>query len=169
MTVPGWLACPNTPPCGHAGLFHDIGEPGDPRPTCCIGDCRCGQPTPFVAREWPPESVTTAVGDMLKTRRTPGLPDLPDLSQQPRRPPEYRVIPVDPLAALRAAVDAWQQLPRVVVSVVVPLGTMVVVEPHPDLPTVDRRTIALNPGDAHRIRTEHPLLALELGFLGWVP
>lgn len=36
------LACPNDPPCGHG--LHDIYEPGDPYPTCCIEGCTCGQP-----------------------------------------------------------------------------------------------------------------------------
>jgi hypothetical protein len=25
-------------------MLHDIYEPGDPYPTCCAEDCRCGQP-----------------------------------------------------------------------------------------------------------------------------
>jgi hypothetical protein len=34
--------CPNDPPCGH--YWHDIYEPGDPYPTCCVEGCRCGHP-----------------------------------------------------------------------------------------------------------------------------
>lgn len=36
------MKCPNDPPCGH--VWHDIYEPGDPYPTCCIEGCRCGHP-----------------------------------------------------------------------------------------------------------------------------
>jgi hypothetical protein len=39
-----WWECPNSPPCGHAGLFHDIDEPDDPSPTCCVEGCPCGRP-----------------------------------------------------------------------------------------------------------------------------
>lgn len=45
-----WSACPNDPPCPHAGLFHDIYEPSDPRPMCCIEGCRCGKADPRVNR-----------------------------------------------------------------------------------------------------------------------
>lgn len=34
--------CPNG--CGHLAMHHDIYEDGDPYPTCCCSDCRCGQP-----------------------------------------------------------------------------------------------------------------------------
>lgn len=42
-------ACPNQPPCGH--FLHDIDEPGDPYPTCCIEGCRCGQPGEVVVTQ----------------------------------------------------------------------------------------------------------------------
>lgn len=173
--APAWLVCPNTPPCGHSGLFHDIHEPDDPRPTCCIGACRCGRPPLTAVKAWPAESVATQVTDLLGATRALGPLDVPAptylaaLVESTQWGPEYRVIPVDPLPALEAAVQAWQawqqQRPRVVVSSTVPPGTMVVIEPHPDLPTVDQLTILLSPGDAHTIRGQHPLLALELGLL----
>lgn len=35
--------CPNTPPCDHPAMIHDIsGDPEDPRPMCCIDGCTCG-------------------------------------------------------------------------------------------------------------------------------
>jgi hypothetical protein len=37
-----WLRCPNTPPCPHPALVHDIWDYDDPRSTCCIDGCRCG-------------------------------------------------------------------------------------------------------------------------------
>lgn len=43
--VPAWLMCPNDPPCRHTGLLHDIDEPGDPSPACCVEGCPCGKPT----------------------------------------------------------------------------------------------------------------------------
>lgn len=43
--IPG---CPNNPPCGHAGLHHDVWDENDPLPMCCVyndnGDCPCGRP-----------------------------------------------------------------------------------------------------------------------------
>lgn len=42
LPVPPWLTCPNTPPCPHPGLLHDINDHDDPSPTCCAGDCTCG-------------------------------------------------------------------------------------------------------------------------------
>lgn len=36
--------CTADPPCGHLAMHHDIYEEGDPYPTCCASDCRCGQP-----------------------------------------------------------------------------------------------------------------------------
>lgn len=42
-----WLACPNTPPCPHPGLIHDIEDYDDPSPTCCVDGCRCGAPEPI--------------------------------------------------------------------------------------------------------------------------
>jgi len=44
-------ACPNDPPCPHGGLFHDIYEMGDPYPTCCMPDCRCGHPGDALCRK----------------------------------------------------------------------------------------------------------------------
>lgn len=41
MTAP-WLACPNTPPCPHSALSHDIWAHDDPRPACCVDGCDCG-------------------------------------------------------------------------------------------------------------------------------
>lgn len=38
------LTCPNEPQCPHPGVIHDIYEPGDPYPTCCIEGCTCGHP-----------------------------------------------------------------------------------------------------------------------------
>jgi len=43
------VRCPNEPPCGH--VLHDIYEPGDPYPTCCIEGCRCGHPGEAVIRK----------------------------------------------------------------------------------------------------------------------
>lgn len=37
-----WWKCPNDPPCGHAGLLHDVEDYEDPLPTCCVEGCRCG-------------------------------------------------------------------------------------------------------------------------------
>ncbi len=37
-----WWLCPNDPPCPHAAVLHDIEEPCDPSPTCCIEGCTCG-------------------------------------------------------------------------------------------------------------------------------
>lgn len=37
--VPG---CPNTPPCPHARIAHDVEDENDPLPMCCVGGCRCG-------------------------------------------------------------------------------------------------------------------------------
>jgi len=42
-----WGRCPNTPPCEHPSLIHDVsGDPEDPKPMCCADGCRCGQPAP---------------------------------------------------------------------------------------------------------------------------
>ncbi len=30
--------------CPHPGAAHDIYEPGDPYPTCCVEGCECGHP-----------------------------------------------------------------------------------------------------------------------------
>ncbi|ANN16219.1 hypothetical protein SD37_11585 [Amycolatopsis orientalis] len=39
--------CPNTPPCEHPAMIHDVsGDPEDPKPMCCADGCACGQPTP---------------------------------------------------------------------------------------------------------------------------
>lgn len=48
-----WWRCPNDPPCPHAGVFHDIEEPGDPIPTCCFDGCTCGHvPADIRAAAW---------------------------------------------------------------------------------------------------------------------
>jgi hypothetical protein len=44
VTGSGWWKCPNQPPCPHAGVFHDIYDFDDDRPTCCEEGCTCGQP-----------------------------------------------------------------------------------------------------------------------------
>ena len=44
VAVSGLEWCTADPPCGHLAMHHDIYEPGDPYPTCCASDCRCGQP-----------------------------------------------------------------------------------------------------------------------------
>ncbi|HEX3781730.1 MAG TPA: hypothetical protein VHX38_18865 [Pseudonocardiaceae bacterium] len=41
--VAGLTACPNTPPCPHPKLVHDIDELNAPRPTCCAVGCTCGR------------------------------------------------------------------------------------------------------------------------------
>lgn len=38
----GWWRCPNEPPCGHAGLFHDVYDDEDQVPRCCAEGCPCG-------------------------------------------------------------------------------------------------------------------------------
>jgi hypothetical protein len=46
-TAPPPWNCPNTPPCEHPSLVHDVsGDPEDPKPMCCADGCRCGQPDP---------------------------------------------------------------------------------------------------------------------------
>lgn len=40
-----WWLCPNTPPCGHGAVLHDIEEADDPLPRCCAEDCGCGERT----------------------------------------------------------------------------------------------------------------------------
>lgn len=37
--VPG---CPNTPPCSHARMSHDVEDYDDPLPMCCAEGCLCG-------------------------------------------------------------------------------------------------------------------------------
>jgi hypothetical protein len=43
-------ACPNDPPCPHGSFVHDIDEPDDPLPTCCVEGCDCGH-DPALRRE----------------------------------------------------------------------------------------------------------------------
>lgn len=37
--------------CSHWGGLHDIYEPGDPYPTCCVDGCRCGHPGDAIVRQ----------------------------------------------------------------------------------------------------------------------
>ena len=53
------LTCPNDPPCPHGGIFHDIYEPGDPYPTCCL--CECGHPGDAVMQRNHETGVVTVV------------------------------------------------------------------------------------------------------------
>lgn len=57
------LRCPNEPPCGHGGYLHDIYEPGDPYPTCCIEGCRCGHPGEAVIERHDDGTVTVLHAD----------------------------------------------------------------------------------------------------------
>jgi hypothetical protein len=41
-----WWLCPNTPPCPHTAVVHDICDWGDPAPTCCIDGCTCPAVSP---------------------------------------------------------------------------------------------------------------------------
>jgi hypothetical protein len=41
-----WWLCPNTPPCPHTAVVHDIYDWGDPAPTCCIDGCTCPAVSP---------------------------------------------------------------------------------------------------------------------------
>lgn len=51
-TTAGLAGCPNTPPCEHPAMIHDVsGDPEDPKPMCCADGCSCGQPTPELAAE----------------------------------------------------------------------------------------------------------------------
>jgi uncharacterized low-complexity protein len=43
---PGSLRCPNTPPCAHSSLFHDVEDDEDTVPRCCAEDCPCGAERP---------------------------------------------------------------------------------------------------------------------------
>jgi hypothetical protein len=44
--VAPWWLCPNTPPCPHAAVVHDIYDWGDPAPNCCIDGCTCPAVSP---------------------------------------------------------------------------------------------------------------------------
>lgn len=66
MTRPG---CPNTPPCGHARIAHDVEDADDPLPMCCVDGCGCGHdrtqlpgstPTPDTAAPLVPEEAWQA-------------------------------------------------------------------------------------------------------------
>lgn len=51
-TTAGQAGCPNTPPCGHPAMIHDVsGDAEDPKPMCCADGCSCGQPAPELAAE----------------------------------------------------------------------------------------------------------------------
>lgn len=39
-----WWRCPNTPPCPHAAVFHDIEDFDDQFPRCGVDGCTCGAP-----------------------------------------------------------------------------------------------------------------------------
>jgi hypothetical protein len=36
------IPCPNSPPCGHSGLLHDVQDWDDTLPRCCSDGCLCG-------------------------------------------------------------------------------------------------------------------------------
>lgn len=50
MATNPWV-CPNTPPCPHPGLVHDIEDDEDTSPTCCIEGCTCGRPATSPSKE----------------------------------------------------------------------------------------------------------------------
>jgi hypothetical protein len=56
-------ACPNIPPCPHGGMFHDIYEPGDPYPTCCMGECGCGKPGTAMLQRWEDGTIYVLAAD----------------------------------------------------------------------------------------------------------
>lgn len=40
-----WWRCPNTPPCPHGAILHDVEEySGDGTDTCCADGCQCRGP-----------------------------------------------------------------------------------------------------------------------------
>lgn len=57
-----WWKCPNGT-CEHGGGVHDIYEPGDPYPTCCVDGCPCGHPGEAVLRQHADGRVTVQSAD----------------------------------------------------------------------------------------------------------
>lgn len=57
--------CPNDPPCPHLAALHDIYEPGDPYPTCCMEGCRCGHPGEAVLHRHDDNTVTVESADQV--------------------------------------------------------------------------------------------------------
>jgi hypothetical protein len=43
VTTPGPSPCPNTPPCTHPGLAHDIHDTDHQTPRCYADGCDCGK------------------------------------------------------------------------------------------------------------------------------
>jgi hypothetical protein len=46
-------------------MLHDIYEPGDPYPTCCAEDCRCGQPGDAVVHRHEDGTLTVDHADRV--------------------------------------------------------------------------------------------------------
>ncbi len=49
--------------CEHLAALHDIYEPGDPYPTCCVDGCRCGHPGEAVSRSFGDGTVVVERAD----------------------------------------------------------------------------------------------------------
>lgn len=50
MATAEWWLCPNEPRCPHGGVLHDVVDPEDQIPRCCVTGCECGRDLPSDAQ-----------------------------------------------------------------------------------------------------------------------
>jgi hypothetical protein len=89
-----WWLCPNTPPCGHGAVLHDIEDYDDEHPRCGVEGCDCGDP------------LATPEPAPQRRQRDPSLlMEEPDLYPKAHDPDDERHAD----AAHMAAGEAWME------------------------------------------------------------
>lgn len=85
--VPG---CPNTPPCLHARIAHDVEDADDPLPMCCVDGCDCGHDRSRVPESNPTPDTAAQEHDGSPTALPDADPSGYPTDSVPLDPPRQR-------------------------------------------------------------------------------